>query len=155
LARPTRPTFSAHNSAFSAWLHCSAQYFVLRRNNRLGLFVVTTAISEKKTSKIMRETTVRETWNTKYGLRRVKHDPPTLAEAINAAKDMADDLQSQIEIAASLMGLPEEQVRPEVLKMRGSTIRPLQSIATGRGATQRTVVVERKTRRTVSGSRFG
>jgi hypothetical protein len=53
------------------------------------------------------------------------------------------------------MGLPEEQVRPEVLKMRGSTIRPLQSIATGRGATQRTVVVERKTRRTVSGSRFG
>ena len=29
------------------------------------------------------------TWNTKYGPRRVKLAPPTLAEAVAAAKDMA------------------------------------------------------------------
>ena len=29
------------------------------------------------------------TWNTKYGPRRVKVAPPTLAEAVAAAKDMA------------------------------------------------------------------
>lgn len=98
---------------------------------------------------------MRETWNTKYGPRRVKYDPPTLREAIAAAQDMASDLQGQIEIAASLMGLPEDQVRPEVLKMRGSTIHPRQSIATGRGAAQRTVVVERKpSRRIVASNRL-
>jgi hypothetical protein len=98
---------------------------------------------------------MRETWNTKYGPRRVKHDPPTLPEAVAAAKDMATDLQSQVEIAASLMGLPEDQVRPEVLKLRGSTIRPMQSIASRRGSAQRIVMVERVGRRPMSGTRFG
>ena len=49
-------------------------------------------------------------WNTKYGPRRVRHDPPTVAEAIAAAKDIADEREAQIDIAASLMGVPREQV---------------------------------------------
>ena len=49
-----------------------------------------------------------EDWNTKYGTRRVRRDPPTLEEAIFAAVGITDDLDAQAEIAASLMGLPIE-----------------------------------------------
>ena len=55
-------------------------------------------------------------WKTKFGPRRVRHDPPTLQEAIVAASGLTDDLQEQAEIAASLMGLPADQVRAEVVK---------------------------------------
>ena len=57
-----------------------------------------------------------ETWSTKYGLRRVRFDPPTLKEAIAAAGGLTDELQLQTEIAASLMDLPVEAVRAELLK---------------------------------------
>jgi len=57
-----------------------------------------------------------EIWKTKYGPRRVRRDPPTVAEAVAAARGLTDDVQQQIEIAASLMDLPPDQVRPEVLK---------------------------------------
>ena len=49
-----------------------------------------------------------EDWNTKYGPRRVRRDPPTLDEAIFAAIGITDDQEAQAEIAASLMGLPIE-----------------------------------------------
>ena len=55
-------------------------------------------------------------WNTKYGVRRVRRDPPTLDEAIFAAMGITDDLDQQAEIAASLMGLPIESVQTEVKK---------------------------------------
>jgi hypothetical protein len=87
-----------------------------------------------------------EAWNTKYGPRRVRHDPPTLQEAIFAAKGMTDSLQAQAEIAASLMGLPVETVRPEVLKSAHDRGRPTRTIATERG-TRRAVVVEHRTSR--------
>ena len=103
----------------------------------------------------MQNATTRDTWNTKYGPRRVKHDPPTLQEAIFAAKGIADDLASQVEIAASLIGLPQDQVRAELLKSRSGTLGPVQSIATGRGGAQRTVVVERIGRRPIANRRFG
>ena len=51
-----------------------------------------------------------EDWNTKYGTRRVRRDPPTLEEAIFAAIGITDDQEAQAEIAASLMGLPIESV---------------------------------------------
>ncbi len=88
-------------------------------------------------------------WKTKYGSRRVRHDPPTLDDAIAAARGLTDDVQAQIEIAASLMDMPADQVRTEVLK--SATPRKnvkLDRVAfTGRGGMQRTVVVERKTPR--------
>jgi hypothetical protein len=84
-----------------------------------------------------------EVWKTKYGTRRVRRDPPTLAEAVAAARDLTDDVQQQVEIAASLMDLPPEQVRPEVLK----AATPRKDVSTvafvGRSGAPRTVVVER------------
>src|SRR5439155_22997576 len=57
-----------------------------------------------------------EDWNTKYGTRRVRRDPPTLEEAIFAASGITEDLECQAEIAASLMGMPIEAVQAEVKK---------------------------------------
>ena len=57
-----------------------------------------------------------EDWNTKYGTRRVRRDPPTLDEAIFAAVGITDDQAAQAEIAASLMGLPIEAGTAEVKK---------------------------------------
>jgi hypothetical protein len=85
-----------------------------------------------------------EAWTTKYGPRRVRHDPPTLQEAIFAAKGLSDDLQAQIEIAASLMGLPPESVRPEVLKSRFDQGRATRTISSG---ARRAVVVEHRSLR--------
>jgi hypothetical protein len=84
-----------------------------------------------------------EVWNTKYGTRRVRFDPPTLKEAIVVARGLTDELQLQTEIAASLMDLPMEAVRAELLKTalpRGSA----QILTNGREGTARTVIVERK-----------
>src|SRR4051812_31483875 len=46
---------------------------------------------------------------------RVRREPPTIAEAVVAAQDLADDLEQQVEIAAGLIGLPPDEVRPHVL----------------------------------------
>ena len=92
-------------------------------------------------------------WNTKYGKRRVRFDPPTLKEAIVAAQGLTDDLQQQAEIAAALMDVQLDEVRAEVLKMappRNST-----QIVTsgGREGSVRTVIVERRmSRRTAAGA---
>ena len=45
------------------------------------------------------------TWNTKWGARRVRKDPPTIEEALIAAESLTDDPDQRIEIAASLMGV--------------------------------------------------
>lgn len=89
------------------------------------------------------------TWNTKYGTRRVRHDPPTLKEAIAAAQDLSDKVQDQIEIAAGFMDLPVEEVRAEVLKS-GSPRQTARIVApAGREGASRTVIVERKSRRSI------
>ena len=84
-----------------------------------------------------------EVWNTKYGTRRVRFDPPTLKEAIFAARGLTGELQQQAEIAASLMELPVEDVRAELLKTappRNSA----QIVTNGREGAARTVIVEHK-----------
>jgi hypothetical protein len=86
-------------------------------------------------------------WKTKYGLRRVREDTPTLEEAIFAAKGLTDNLNEQAEIAASLIQLPLEQVKAAVVES-ASQRKPAHTVAfTARGRTQRSVVVERKTTR--------
>jgi hypothetical protein len=87
------------------------------------------------------------TWNTKYGSRRVRHDPPTLKEAIIAAQGLSDELADQIEIAASLMDLPVEAVRAEVMKAAPprNTARIL--APSSREGEMRSVIVERKVSR--------
>lgn len=84
-------------------------------------------------------------WNTKYGTRRVRHDPPTLDEAIFAAAGITDDQEQQAEIAAALMGMPLEIVQAEVKKQArtNSRITATRVIAGEQGA-QRSVVVERR-----------
>lgn len=84
-------------------------------------------------------------WNTKYGTRRVRHDPPTLDEAIFAAVGITDDQEQQAEIAAALMGMPLETVQAEVRKQvrTNSRITATRVIAGEQGA-QRSVVVERR-----------
>jgi hypothetical protein len=83
-------------------------------------------------------------WKTKYGTRRVRRDPPTLEEAIFAAQGMTDDLQQQVEIAASLMDMPLDEVKKAVIKT-GAVRRQTSTIAfTEREGTVRSFVVERK-----------
>jgi len=87
-----------------------------------------------------------EDWNTKYGPRRVRRDPPTLEEAIFAASGITDDVQAQAEIASALMGLPLEQVLPEVKKASRVAARTNTRVITADlGTQQRAVVVERRT----------
>ncbi|MGY3452949.1 hypothetical protein [Bradyrhizobium sp. USDA 4353] len=87
-----------------------------------------------------------EDWNTKYGPRRVRRDPPTLEEAIFAASGITDDVQAQAEIASALMGLPIEQVLPEVKKaVRVAARTNTRVITADQGTQQRAVVVERRT----------
>jgi hypothetical protein len=73
---------------------------------------------------------------------RVKNEPPTLAEAMTAAGGMSDDANQQIEIAATLLGLPLEPATIKALaaaKPRGNVVD-----INVRGRPQRAVVVEKK-----------
>jgi hypothetical protein len=85
-----------------------------------------------------------EDWNTKYGSRRVRRDPPTLDEAIFAAIGITDDQEAQAEIAAALMGMPIESVQPEVKKAGRTAGRSSTRVIAGEQGAQRSVVVERK-----------
>jgi hypothetical protein len=85
-----------------------------------------------------------EDWNTKYGTRRVRRDPPTLEEAIFAAVGITDDPQQQAEFAASLMGMPYEEVLAEVKKTGRAVARSATRIIAGEQGAQRAIVVERK-----------
>jgi hypothetical protein len=86
-----------------------------------------------------------EGWNTKYGIRRVRRDPPTLEEAIFAATGITDDLDSQAEIAASLIGMPFDTVHAEVKKAaRAVTRSHTTCVIAGEQGALRSVVVERR-----------
>ncbi len=87
-------------------------------------------------------------WNTKWGVRRVRNDPPTLAEALVAAQGFTDDRDGQAEIAAGLMGVSVAEARAALRKAvpdRRATATVVTS-ARDKGAL-RTVIVERKTSR--------
>ena len=89
------------------------------------------------------------TWDTKWGSRRVRNDPPTLAEAIAAAQGLTDDQQGQIAIAAELMGVSVAQAKAEMLKLAPDRRATRLVAAPARDKGTRTVVVERKTSRRV------
>lgn len=97
----------------------------------------------------------QETWNTKYGSRRVRQEAPTLAEAITAAQGLSDEIDEQADIAASLMGLPRDQVLAEIMKLaparRDNTVRTV--AFTGPASAPRTFVVERKPSRRLASAR--
>ena len=94
-----------------------------------------------------------QAWKTKYGPRRVRHEAPTLEEAIAAAQGLSEELDEQAEIAAALMGLPYDEVHAALLK----TAPPRKDLKTsvvfaGPASAPRTIVVERKLSRRVPGS---
>lgn len=69
-----------------------------------------------------------------------------MEEAIFAASGITDDVQAQAEIASALMGLPLEQVLPEVKKASRVAARTNTRVITAdQGTQQRAVVVERRT----------
>lgn len=85
------------------------------------------------------------TWKTKWGLRRVRQEAPTIEEALIAAEAMAEDPAQRAEIAASLMGVPVAEVQTLAAKQAART-RGRASLVNGR---TRAVVVEYKRPRTV------
>jgi hypothetical protein len=85
-----------------------------------------------------------KTWKTKYGPRRVRHDPPTLEEAITAAQGLTDNLSEQVEIAASLMGLASEKVRDAVMAATAPQRKTINVVEVGGARGSRSVIVERK-----------
>ncbi len=87
------------------------------------------------------------TWQTKYGPRRVRRDPPTLGEALVAAQGLTDDREQQVVLAADLMGVPVAEARAELKKMAPDRRATLTVVAPSRDKGPRTVVVERKTSR--------
>ena len=94
-------------------------------------------------------------WKTKYGKRRVKNEPPNLEDAIFAARGLTDDFQQQVEVAASLIGMPQDDVRAAMLKS-GQAKKQLTLVQPTTGRSPRTVVVERvTTRRSFDKRRFG
>jgi hypothetical protein len=48
---------------------------------------------------------------------RVRHEPPTVAEAVAAAQALTPNLAQQVEITAGLMGLTPDEARPFVLAL--------------------------------------
>ena len=78
------------------------------------------------------------TWKTKWGVRRVRRESPTIEEALIAAESLADDPVKRAEIAASLMGVPIEDVQALAAK-RAAKSRGRASLVAGRN---RAVVVE-------------
>lgn len=90
----------------------------------------------------------------RYGQRVTRVEPPTLEEAIAAAQGLTDDIECQIEIASQLMGMPEDKVRPEVLKLSApakQTLRaPVADRVLNRGDGAKVIVVERRRPRVVT-----
>jgi len=97
---------------------------------------------------------MEETWNTKFGSRRVKQALPTIDEALAAAECLSDDWDQQIEIAASLLGVGEDEVRK--VAVRPSKAPPLRTITIHtpvNAAPRRPVVVEYRAPKRLVGMR--
>lgn len=93
---------------------------------------------------------------------RVRREPPDVHEAVAAAQDLADDVDQQVEIAAGLIGMPADEVRPHVLAaVKARQERPRERLPerilsqSGPSRAPRTVVVERRTRPTLVIERRG
>src|SRR5260370_61732 len=81
---------------------------------------------------------VRRAARVAEGGRRVRQEPATIEEALIAAESLADDPAKRAEIAASLMGVPVEDVRALAAKQAAKS-RGRASLVAGR---TRAVVVE-------------
>lgn len=79
-----------------------------------------------------------------WSRRRTRHDPPDVEDAVTAAQGLTDQIEFQVEIAAQLIGLPADEIRPAVLKAAAQP-RSLGAASPSSGPTaSRTVVIERR-----------
>jgi hypothetical protein len=79
---------------------------------------------------------------------KVRHEPPTMAEAVAVARDLADGLEHQVGIVAGLMGISGEQAAAGLAgAAEGRTIRPAPIRSGGLAPARTALVVERKTSR--------
>ena len=76
---------------------------------------------------------------------RVRHEPPTMTEAFAAARDLSAELESQIEIAAGLMGISTEEARRHLASLAPKNGR-IELIRNGPRQAGRSVVVEHRRR---------
>jgi len=83
---------------------------------------------------------MQATWKTKWGVRRVRRENPTIEEALIAAESLSTEPAQRAEIAASLMGVPVDEVKALAAKQAART-RGRASLVAGR---TRAVVVEYK-----------
>lgn len=74
---------------------------------------------------------------------RVRHEPPTIEEALAAAADLSEDAEERIELAASLIGASLADVRAVAASLARVKPQKVLTIAT-RSSSARQVVVERK-----------
>ncbi|MET0527652.1 MAG: hypothetical protein ABW003_04785 [Microvirga sp.] len=79
--------------------------------------------------------------------RRTRYDPPALTEAVAAAQGLTGLIKGQIEIAAPLMGLADDEVRSEVMKAVALINGAGAKAAHERSRRPQVVVVERRTSR--------
>lgn len=87
---------------------------------------------------------------------RVRHDPPTLPEAVFAAQGLTDDPEHQAQIAAELMGVGMEEARAAVAEAerlaeaeareaaRRTVVTPAPRFGAPQDAPRRGVIVERR-----------
>jgi hypothetical protein len=84
----------------------------------------------------------------RYGQRVTRFEPPSLEEAVAAAQGLTDDIDGQVEIASQLMGMPEDEVRPVVLKIaakpRQAERAPIGDRILDRREGAKVIVVERR-----------
>ena len=78
---------------------------------------------------------------------RVKYLPPTIEEAVAAAQGLAeDDIEGQVEIAAGLLGVSEDEVREAVMaaaKVQKQFEQGARVVVRDRAGSERAVVVQR------------
>ena len=73
---------------------------------------------------------------------KVRHEPPTLEEAIYAAQGITPDIEQQIEIAAGLMAMPAAEIRPHAVKAAAKPPASNRVFVPARSGLQRPVVIE-------------
>jgi hypothetical protein len=88
---------------------------------------------------------------------RVRREPPTVEEAVFAAQALTEDLEQQVEVAAGLIGLPVDDVRPHVLSAPPPPREPAKPVERAGNGVRRSaptvVVVQRRSRATPGGIR--
>ena len=70
---------------------------------------------------------------------RVRYEPATIEEAVHAARGLTCDVSHQVEIAAGLIGVDHDEVRPHVLRLQQRL-----AVRTSLGDSAPRVVVERR-----------